>query len=380
MTGAARALKAGYFTYFAAIGVFQPYWPIALAAQGFLPQRIGVLMAAVNAMRIIAPLAQERFGRWVGNRVLGVALTALMAALVVPGLAVSHQFVSELLGMMFFSLCLNGLMPLYDAIAVDLLQGDGHRYGRVRLWGSLGFIVGSAVVGALLARSGTVVVAVMLGGFLLATALACWGLPASATPSAPVRLDFAAQGWPRSSGRWLLVVCFLQLASFGGYYSFYSLYLQRFGFTEQSIGLYWSLGVIAEIAVFYAGGWLVRSWSLTALLQVALAGTVVRWVLIAGWPDSAWVLGCAQLLHLFGFGLFHTVCVLLAPRLLAVDSARALAYVSSIGWGAGGVAGSLLAGRVWAVWGPQAVFRVSTGLALTALLVAGIFLRRPQRA
>jgi PPP family 3-phenylpropionic acid transporter len=379
VTRAERALKVGYFAYFAAIGVFQPYWPVALAANGYAPASIGVLMAAVSGVRIVAPLAQERYAAWLGDRARALGLTATLAALLVPLLAMTHGLAPALAGIMVFSLCINGLMPVYDAVAVDLLAGDGHRYGRVRLWGSIGYIVASFAVGALVARAGPGSIPVALCVLLLCTALVCRWLPAQRVVARPRARAASAPPGSRA-WRWLLVVCFLQLASFGGYYSFYSLYLQHYGYSGPAIGVYWSLGVLAEITVFYAAAPLVRALPLVVLLEVAIAGTVLRWLLIALCPEQPLVLGAAQLLHLCGFGLFHTVCVLLAPRLIAVGSARALAIVSSVGWGAGGVAGSLLAGRLWQTLGPQSVYYASAVLAAAALLAAEFGLRRASRA
>ncbi|MFO0335691.1 MAG: MFS transporter [Pseudomonadota bacterium] len=112
------------------------------------------------------------------------------------------------------------------------------------------------------------------------------------------------------------------------------------------------------------------------LLYVALAGTAVRWVLVAAFPAQPVVMFLAQTLHLAGFGLFHAVTVLLAPRLLPPGSeARAQALVSSLGWGAGGIAGSLLAGWLWDAAGPRAVYAASFVVVTCALAVAAVGLR-----
>lgn len=375
MSATERALKSGYFAYFCALGVFQPYWPVVLAARGFLPARIGLLMAAVSGIRVVAPLLQERLARRLGDRTRALVATAAMAALLVPAMASAGGLPATLCALAAFGACLNGLMPAYDAIAVDLLAPDGHRYGRVRLWGSIGYIAASFAAGALVAQLGVGVIPIALGLCLAATALVCRTLPTQPGAVA-VAARAPAPGRPRAAGYWLLVVCFLQLASFGGYYSFYSLYLTHHGYGESAIGLYWSLGVVAEIVVFYVAAPLLRRVSLVVLLEWALAGTVLRWIALALWPADPMAMAAAQLLHLAGFGLFHVVCVLLAPRLLGVGSARALALVSSVGWGAGGVAGSLLAGWVWQVLGPQAVYGVAAALAAAAFVVTECCLRQ----
>jgi len=116
--------------------------------------------------------------------------------------------------------------------------------------------------------------------------------------------------------------------------------------------------------------------ALPRLLEVALAATLLRWLLVASVPGVAALMLFAQLLHFAGFGLFHAVSVLLGPALMPPGSgARAQALVSSIGWGAGGMAGSLLAGAAWEILGPRAVFVASAGLAAGAWLIAAWGLR-----
>ena len=96
-----------------------------------------------------------------------------------------------------------------------------------------------------------------------------------------------------------------------------------------------------------------------------------RWGVVAAVPDSAVTMLLAQALHLAGFALFHTVTVLLGPRLLPPGSgARAQALVGCVGWGAGGVAGSLLAGYLWGAWGPRSAFAAGAFLSLVALGLA----------
>jgi PPP family 3-phenylpropionic acid transporter len=223
------------------------------------------------------------------------------------------------------------------------------------------------------AARGTAVVPPALALALAATALLVHALPpspAGARAQALGARDFARALKHPPLARFLAVV-FLQQAGFGGYYGFYTLYLAAHGYGAAAAGLYWAVAVVAEVVLFAAGGRLVGRFPLEALLRVALAGTVVRWLVVAALPDSRPAMLAAQVLHLAGFGLFHLVTVQLAPRLVPPGgAARAQALVASIGWGAGGIAGTLIAGAVWQALGPGAVFLVAASLALAALLLA----------
>jgi PPP family 3-phenylpropionic acid transporter len=377
------ALAAGYSTYFAAVGVFQPYWPVRLAALGLSAGEIGLMLGLVNAVRVAAPLgaawlADQRADRRGLIRALAVGAAASGLAL-----ALALRPLPMALALVCYSAAFNGLMPVYDAHALAGLGRDAHRYGLLRLWGSLGFVAASAAVGALVGRYGEAAIPVALALALAATALAsAWLAPVAAGARAP-RLGPA--GFARALRHGPLVrflaIAFLQLAGFGGYYGFYTLYLRTYGYDAATIGLYWAFGVVAEIAMFALGPRLLRRYSLETLLRAALAGTALRWLLVAALPGSAPVMLAAQSLHLAGFGLFHSVAVLLGPRLLpAGGAARAQALVASVGWGAGGIAGSLLAGALWEAAGPRSVYVAGAGLTLVALALALAPLKGPATA
>jgi PPP family 3-phenylpropionic acid transporter len=140
----------------------------------------------------------------------------------------------------------------------------------------------------------------------------------------------------------------------------------------------WGAGVVAEIGLFIAGPRLLSRFALVHLLRAALGLAVVRWLLVAAVPGSLAVQLLAQILHLAAFGLFHSVAVLLGPALMPAGArARAQALVSSLGWGAGGMAGSLVAGFVWEQVGPRAMFVGAALLALIATLLAFCLRVRP---
>jgi PPP family 3-phenylpropionic acid transporter len=250
----------------------------------------------------------------------------------------------------------------------------------MRLWGSLGYIVAAAAVGVAIARLGEAAIAAGLVTALVANALVALALPRLAASAAPARLglaDFARALRHPPLVRFLAIV-FLQLAGYGAYYGFYTLYLRAYGYGATTIACYWGFAVAAEIAMFALGPRLLGRYRLEGLLRFALAGTALRWLLVAAFPERPVVMLAAQSLHLLGFGLFHSVAVLLGPRLLPPGgAARALALISSVGWGAGGIVGSLLAGGLWQVAGPRSAFLAAAGLALLGLWIARGALKGP---
>ena len=377
------ALAAGYFAYFAAVGVFQPYWPVRLAALGLPAGEIGLLLALVNAVRLVGPLGAAWLADALADRRGLIVALALGAAATGLALAAAETPFAMALALGAFSLAFNGLMPVYDAQALEHLGRDAHRYGLMRLWGSLGYVVAAAATGVWLARAGPAVIAPALGLALGLTALASLALPKAQAAAAPAALGLAAFGRAlrhRPLQRFLAIQ-FLQLAGYAGYYGFYTLYLRGYGYGAVTIGLYWGFAVVAEIAMFALGPRLLRRYRPESLLALALAGTALRWLVVAAFPAVPAVMLAAQSLHLLGFGLFHSVSVLLGPRLLPPGGrARALALISSVGWGAGGIAGSLVAGALWEAVGPRAVFVAAAALALAGFLLALGPLKGPPSA
>ena len=365
-------IAAGYLTYFATVGIIQPYLPLELAALGYSAAAIGVLLALWNGARIAGPLAAAWLADRQPDRRRLLAPLALASALFTALLAAVTSAPAVALVLVLQSFCFNGLIPVYDAHAIERLGATAHRYGWFRLWGSIGFVLAATLAGYLTEDFGTVAIRAALVAFAGATALAFIGLPGAAhTPQAAIGLPefVAALREPRLQR--FLLVCFLHLAGFGGYYSFYSLYLLRAGYGTATVGLLWASAVVAEIALFAVGPRLLARYPLSQLLRVALASTVLRWVLVAAYPQVPMLQFGAQLLHLAGFGLFHSVTVLLGPALLPGGAqARAQALVSSLGWGAGGMAGSLMAGFLWDRVGPRAVFIGSALVAAGAWMLA----------
>jgi PPP family 3-phenylpropionic acid transporter len=367
------ALGAGYFALFATVGVFQPYWPMHLSTLGFSAATIGVLLGLFNAVRVASPLATAVLAdRMMDRRPLMVALGVGMLA-AATGLVGVASIGWVALTLALYSIGFNGLLPVYDAHALDWLGQGRHHYGRLRVWGSLGFVVASAATGLWVQHVGPTAIPWALLVGVLATAVVLVAMPVAQPQAHPkVTLSVSVRQWLAEPGLMrFLGICFLQMAGFGAYYGFYTLYLQSHGYQAAVIGAYWAFAVVAEMAMFLTGPWVLGRVSLQRLLQIAVLGSVVRWAVVALFPERAIVMWCAQILHLAGFALFHSVSVLLAPTLLPSGfGARAQALVSSVGWGAGGIVGSLVAGALWTWVGPGAVFVGAWVFAVLAFILA----------
>lgn len=369
-------LGGGYFWYFAALGLFVPYWPLYLAGRGFDAVQIGLVMGVFAGMRIVGPplyaYRADASGRPLAL-LRAAGLATVVCVVVFPAL---HALWAIALALAAYSALWNGFMSVYDAHVLQRLGDDAGHYGLLRLWGSIGFIATSVLAGAWFEHVGMDSLPLTLALLIAVTAASLAGLPdvparSPVQASAPLR---TALKDPRV--RAFLGVSFLMIASHGAYYNFFSLYLERFGYPRAGIGLLWAWAVAAEIGLFLLAPRLFLRWPLRWLMITALLAATARWIALAVWPASLWVVIAAQTLHLASFGLFHLCSVAVVQALFPRGAAaRGQALYGSMGYGAGGVAGAWLSGWLWQEFAPQAAFLAGAALALAAAWLAATRLR-----
>jgi len=362
---------AGYLTYYMAFGVFMPYWSAHLTHLGFAATSIGAVLAIFNTVRIGSPLvggwlvdrARERKHVLVGGAVLAT-LTAAWAGVARSPVAIGVSIV-------LYSLAFTSILPAFDAVVLDRLGANRSHYGRLRLWGSIGFVLIVLGLGAVIARLGDGVITIALvGGHVLAVlAFLCLPKVGGHGPR-----DAAHGGFLRALAdgptRVLLFVAFLQITSFGAFNGFYTIFLRHYGYDDRLISLFWSIGVVSEIVLFWLSPRLLARVALDRLLAVSIGLSVLRWAVMAAFPDSVWLNALAQVSHAACFGLFQACTVMIAARFAPPGGAgRAQALLAAAGAGAGGIVGSLIAGYLYEHMGPPAAFFGGTVFALGALLV-----------
>jgi MFS transporter, PPP family, 3-phenylpropionic acid transporter len=160
-------------------------------------------------------------------------------------------------------------------------------------------------------------------------------------------------------------------AAHGALYAFFTLQLQREGYSGTAIGLFWTLGVVAEIVVFLYLPALFRRFSLSEILVASFACAVARFLAIGWLAAVPIVLLSAQMLHAATFGSFHAASIAAIRRVFPADAqGRGQTLFSSVCYGAGGAVGALLAGWAWEVAGPGFAYSLSSILALAGLLLA----------
>ena len=365
-------LAQGYFWYFAAVGVFVPYWPPFLASIGFDPLQIGLLMGVFAGLRIFAPPLCAHMVDRSGRRLEWLRRAAEVSCLCALAMGWIHGFWAIALALALFSAAWNSITSIYDAHVLDNLGDASADYGRLRLWGSVGFIAAVVLVGELVERAGLTLVPWALAALILVTRLSLRA-GRNSLPSGPGRDGLPGIQSALADRRvWaFLLVAFLMLVSHGAYYNFFTIYLKQLGYSATTAGLLWAWAVIAEIAVFMLASRLLQRFSLRGLMVVALGATALRWAIMATLPEHPAAMLAAQTLHLASFGIFHLCSVVIAGLLFprsAGSSGQALH--GSVGFGAGALVGSIGSGWLWQHASPEFTFWVSAGVAAAAAIIA----------
>ncbi|WP_020650257.1 MFS transporter [Solimonas variicoloris] len=361
-------LSSFYFFYYATVGAFMPYWSPYLAARGFSAAQMGIAYALMGGMRTFVPLAWGWYADHRGKRVgliRAASLAALLSFLTIPFVP-GVFWVGAV--MVAYTLFWHALLPQFEVVALSHTAARGGDYARVRLWGSVGFIVTVLGLGLLLDRVGMLWLPWLVGLFWLGMALSSWLVPE------PPPLRAAAAGAPASllaalrqpGVLALLVVCFCSQLSFAPYYNFFTLFLDRHGYARSVAGLLWSLAVIAEIVMFVYAGRLIARVGARRLMVLALAATALRWSLTALCVDAWPLLIALQISHALSFASYHAVAMHYVQRLFpGALQGRGQAIYNAAAYGIGGSVGSLSAGYLWQAQSPETVY-------LAAGLVAAI--------
>ncbi|MCB1890499.1 MAG: MFS transporter [Rhodocyclaceae bacterium] len=368
-------LSAYYFFYFAFIGAFAPYFTLYLQSLRFPAADIAVLMSLMQVMRIVAPnlwgLMADRAGRRVGI----VRLSAVASLVGFGGFFLTESFTGIFIAMALMSFFWSAALPLVEGLTFDHLDSAMGRYGKIRSWGSVGFIVAVLAIGYALEvlpeRHLLWMTALILAG-IMAFAFSIPEPARVVRGNEDVRLASILR---RPEVQALLAACFLMSAAHGALYVFYSIHLVDAGYGTEVVGWMWTLGVVAEIGVFMAMPQMLRAFSLRAILMVAFACAVLRFAMIGWGVDSLPVLLAAQLMHGATFGAYHAAAIAAIHQWFPGRAqSRGQALYGSLSFGAGGMLGGLVSGYLWEPIGAAWTYTVGSGFALAGLLliVAGM--------
>lgn len=366
-----------YFCFFGALGVFLPYFSLWLVAHGLSPSEATRVMALTPLMSLVAPplfglVADARRARvWLlrgGTLLAWLAFLGFLAVTRRPAIyAVTALFA-------FFR---SPLTSLADATALEHVRRHGGHYGRLRLWGSLGFLVAVVVAGAFIERLGVAVLAVGTSWCLGLCAAAAFAMPAPPPTERPGVIG-AWLGLLGDGDWWIFFIAVVlgQMAT-AAYDSGFSLHLARLGFGGRFIGVAWATGVLAEIGLMAGSARILDRLGAARLFALSLVVATLRWACLGRVTAPAAILAL-QPLHGITFGLFWVSAVtLVRDRGRAAPTAAQGLFAAAVGTGS--VIGMNVAGRLLELGGGRTLYGAAAACAAAGALFAAGYARRTRR-
>ncbi|WP_180075067.1 MULTISPECIES: MFS transporter [unclassified Acinetobacter] len=361
-----------YFFYYAIVGAFMPFWSLYLEDQGFNYQEIGVLSSIAILTRFFAPFIWGWIADKSGKRMLLVRIATWMEACIwLMMFIIPNSFQSVALLMLIFSFFQNAILAQFEGVTLFWLgEKRAELYGKVRKWGSVGFIIGVFGLGTVF----EIISISMLPVLLLCISFLAflWSFTIKEPRTAPTAQKQLEPLWPifkRPVVYSFFLIELILLFSHAPFYSFYSNYLSQAGFSTSQIGLLWSVGVIAEIIMFAYATFFLTRWSWRHLVTLCLLMTGLRWFIVGVFPASFTAQFFAQTIHAFSFGLFHMIAMrVIFQNFSAGQQGRGQALYSTM-WGIGVASGSILAGYYWDQIGGTSIFIAAAASTLSGLLL-----------
>lgn len=359
-----------YFFYFAVLGGFMPYWGLYLDDLQFNAAAIGQLLAIGMLTRIFAPNFWGYLADKTGKRIELVRFGAVMISVFWLGIFfVGHNFYLMAFILFSYSFFQNAILAQFEAVTIAHLGDNRDFYGKIRLWGSIGFIATVALFGYLFDSISIAYLPILLLICALTAAVVSFTVP---RPIIKAQKSISLPLWQtvkRPLVFSFLVVHFLMQFSHAPYYGFYSLYLEEHGYSRKIIGLLWSVGVLAEVLAFTQTHRLLRYFSEYQLVVLCLLLAGLRWLVIAVAVESTVLMWTVQTLHAFSFAVFHAVAMQFVYREFSQGQQGQGQALYSALWGLGVALGSWLTGMVWLDWGALPVFVLAALVCVVALLV-----------
>ena len=356
------AFGSFFFLYFAYIGLVSPFASLFFLDRGFTVIEIAILMSMLQVTRIIGPFSWGWLSDYLSNRIGIIRFCACLGALVFITIYFLHSYIGFFIWMLVLHTILSSLMPLGESATVHALFKDNSfdkRYGRLRLWGSIGFIVMVLFAGELFQRN-SIELFPLVGTVVLIALAAITFLMHE--PKLERHKMVKGEFWVvllNPDVRWFLLSGFFMQFAHAALYFFYSLYLADIGYNKFQIGLFWALGVFAEVVFFYYQSKVLSRLDPEVVLQASFGIGVIRFVLMAFLPITS-VLIIAQIMHAGTFAAHHSASTKLLQRWFTGPlQARGQALMATVSYGLGGTLGGLFAGWIWESSQPRDVFVIS---------------------
>jgi len=349
-------LSTFYFFYFSVVGVYVIFMPKILSNISYTPSEIGIIFASGPLVKFLLPFAFSK-GLKLNAKSFNIALVIVFFA-VLSFYIFIYDFHMFLLCNIAFGIGFSLILPYIEVISLESVGKE--RYGKIRLFGSIGFMLVALVLVKFL-TSPNIALHYLLSLVMLTSGVAF----------AIVRISHPKESQPKNLPNDITLLkdwrlwfgLMLMQMSFGPFYNFFTIYETNYGISMDTTVYLWCFGVIVEIFMLFFQGRLLRK-NLLVLLQITTFAGAFRWFLIFLFPQNLPILFFAQSLHALSFALFHSASISYLFHLYK-NKPLTQQFFSGLTYGLGGFLGALYAGYIYEIY-PQYLFLSATLIALAA--------------
>jgi len=326
-----------YFSYFSLVGIYVMFLPVALNGFGYNKVEIGIIYSAAPFMRFVLPFIFKHYVKLTDK----IYITALVLTFISSFIFIFsiHNFTAHFLANLLFGASMGITLPFVETISLQQLSKK--IYGKIRMWGSVGFVVVALSLWKIAPSPMLTLYILMLTTF--ATLITGYFiLEYDSKSKENQQEDESSFSLKTYWAFWMSI--FLMQVAFGGFYTFFSLYETDHGFGDY-FPLLWTFAVLCEIVMLYFQGPLLQK-NLLTILKIATFITVIRWLLLYFFPDSLNITFFSQAFHAISFALYHTTAITYVFSLYT-QKRLAQQFFLGISFGLGGSVGSFVGGYVY---------------------------------
>lgn len=352
-----------YFLYFGVMGIFLPYFNLYCYHLNFSGFQIGTLSALRSVVMIVFALIWSVLAdRFQIRRPLYI-LCNFISTLLWIFFFYTTDFGAMLVIMLFYTVFYAPIISFLEAFTMDVLGEEKKSYGRLRVWGSMAFIITVLVLGKVIDEySIAIIIILIFCGSLIQAAIS------TKIPGIRIKkkVAFISQAKVLLTPQVVvfLFCAFLMLISHGAYYGFFSIHLEELGYDKTFIGIAWALATISEILVMIKSDAIFKRFSMENVLVFSFMVAALRWFALFFAKSSVAIL-LLQLLHAVTYGTFHVASILYIDSLTPPE-AKTLGQAANnaITYGLGLMVGFFISGYFFESIGSFKLFFISGFIAL----------------
>ncbi len=354
---------AQYFIFFAITGIYLPYFNLYCYHLNFSGFQIGILSAIRSMTLIFFPVLWSILADRHQIRKPIFIFCNFASAMTWALYLLTADFRLMTVITLFFGIFSAPVISFLEAFTMDILAQEKQSYGRLRVWGSISFILSVIIFGRMIDYfSIQIILTAILGGLVLRI-VAALQLP-NIRPAGKKPFLGGLKLLLNRQVVLFLGCAFLMLVSHGTYYGFFSIHLEMLGYGKTFIGICWAMAIIFEILVMINSDRIYRRFSTESILFFSFMATTLRWFVLFFFKSPAMIV-MSQIFHAFSYGTFHIASILYIDR-LAPDEVKTVAQAinNALSYGLGLTVAFFLNGYLYERLGSFMLFGISALIAL----------------